>query len=305
MLVLFLVKLYLFMKKNKRLKKILLIFGIIFLIISCSEKPRKTKEPQRIISMAPNITEILYSLGMQDRIVGVSDFCKYPEEAQHKESIGGLFNPNLEKITALKPDLILATKAYESLVEKLGKDRFTIVLLPEKTVEDIYTAIDSIGTLVNCSKKATLLIASIKDSLDFYITADSQIKPRAILVLGRDAGTTRNIGISGPGAFINELWVRSGGVNAFPDLPASFAQINREDLLTVNPEIVIEFKSNKNWGLEQDSVNIKEWKDIRISAVQNRKIFVIPGNHFLIPGPRMYLLAKEYNQILQKYRFDY
>ncbi len=287
------------------LKKLLIIvFGI--LLFSCVNKNPKT-QTQRIISMAPNITEILFTLGLQDRIVAVSDFCTFPDEALEKESIGGLFNPNLEKITALKPDLILATESYQNLAEKLGKGDLKIVLLPEKTVDDIYFVIDSIGVLTNTSDKATSLVKSIKDSLEFYKAKPDQNRPSAILVLGRDAGTTRNIGISGPGAFINELWVWSGGNNAFPEIATSFVQVNREDLLTVDPEIIIEFKPNKNWSLEQENLNKTEWNNLKISAVKNSNIFIIQGEKFLIPGPRMYILAKRYRQIITKFqsqRFD-
>ena len=282
----------------------IILLVTFFLLIACVSPNQNKGETQRIISLAPNITEILFSLGLQDHIVGVSDFCTFPKEAMEKESIGGLFNPDLEKITALKPDLILATESYQGLADKLGKERFNIVLLPEKTIEDMYVTIDSIGMLTNTSEKAKILVASIKDSMDIYNAKTTQYRPSAILVLGRNSGTTRNIGISGPGAFVNELWEWSGGKNAFSHMLASFAQINREDLLIVNPEIIIEFKSNKNWGLDQDIKNKAEWRDLHISAVKNNHIFVIPGNHFLIPGPRMYLLAREYSSIILKYRLQ-
>jgi len=145
---LFLVKLYLSMMKNKQFTKTFILLVVILIMASCTSKAKKNDDAQRIVSMAPSITEVLFSLGIQDRIVGVSDFCTFPKEAMAKESIGGLFNPNLEKIAALQPDLILATKSYQNLVEKLGKDRFKIVLLPEKTTMDLYATIDSIGVQI-------------------------------------------------------------------------------------------------------------------------------------------------------------
>ena len=122
------------MNKITRIKTYILLIGVVSILFACIGKAEKSTETRRIISLAPNITEILFSLGMQDQLVGVSDYCKYPIEAMEKENIGGLFNPNLEKITALNADLILATESYQSLIEKLGEDRFKIVLLPEKTI---------------------------------------------------------------------------------------------------------------------------------------------------------------------------
>lgn len=275
---------------------------IVILLFSCSDNQKAEHARQRIISLAPNITEVLFALDLGEQVVAVSDFCNYPPQAKNKESIGGLLNPNLEKITALRPDLLIATESYRTLADKLGNKDFLIVLLPEKTVNDVYVTIDSLGTLFQREKKADSLITAIKDSLNFYRVKDTTATPSAMLVLGRSENTTRNISISSTGAFINELWEYCGGRNAFADIGSSFATLNREDLLKRDPQLIIEFKSSKNWSLEQDEANKKEWQDLNISAVKKGQIYVINGNDFLIPGPRMFRLAKKYNRIIKQYQ---
>lgn len=275
---------------------------LLMLFLSCNVEKQETHQIERIISLAPSITEILYALDLDDKVVAVSDYCLYPEEANQKESVGGLFNPNLEKITLLKPDLILATQSSQQLREKVADTRIRVVLLPEKTVEDLYKSIDSIAALNGVQNRAKTLISSIKDSLAYYRTSTIKNPPRAILVLGRDPGTTNNIGISGPGAFINELWEYVGGVNAFPDMPGSFSQVNREDLLNRNPNIIIEFKSVNDGNIPNRDTVKKEWQNLNIDAVRNGNIYLINSVKYLIPGPRIYLLAREYFKILKDYR---
>lgn len=275
---------------------------VLFFILSCSQNVQKDEHALRIISLAPNITEIIYALKGEAFLVGVSDFCNYPPEAKLKESVGGLLNPNLEKITALKPDLILATESYSDLLTRFESTTFKIILLPEKTVSDVFTSVDSIGVITGLNSNAKILHEAIKDSLDKYSKKDDEKVPNAILVLGRDAGSARNIGISGPGAFIDELWRFVGGKNTFADMSGSYVQLNKEYLLKRNPDIIIEFKANKNWTLDKIEANKKEWRDLsKLSAVQSGNIYIIPGNDYVIPGPRIYMLAKEYRQIIKSY----
>lgn len=285
-------------------KKTVLIL-LTFAIVSCSTKEKETLQSKRIISLAPNITEILFALNLGERVIGVTEYCTYPAEALSKQNVGALFNPNLEKIAALKPDLIFATESNIQLNAKLDNKRIKVVLLPERTVEDVYLAIDSIGVLTGKKQQAGTLIASIKDSLALYKGAATTQKPSAILVLGRDENSTRNIGISGPGAFINELWEFAGGVNAFPDMPGSFTQVNREDLLFRDPQIIIEFKNSETRADSSEKQLKNEWLDLNISAVKNGNIFVISGVSYLVPGPRIYLLLKEYEKILRLYHRDH
>lgn len=284
------------------MRKIILFVAFLLLFgAGCDSVAKKVKTEKRIISLSPNITEILYALEAQDELVAVTDYCQFPKQVKQKQKIGGLFNPDLEKITALRPDLILATEAFKGQLKKFRDDRFNIVLLPEKTTYDIYVAIDSIGTLVGKEKKAQNLITALKDSMRVYQNKRVNFNPEAILVLGKEEGSSRNIGISGPGAFINEIWEWCGGKNSFPDLPSSYGQVSREEVLVRNPDIIIEFKYNKNNSIEELEKSKNDWKDLKISAVGKNHIYHIVGPEYIIPGPRMYLLAKKYQQIIHHF----
>ena len=281
--------------------KIIFCCFLFLLFLSCTSGQQKSSKEQRIISLAPSITEILYALQLDEKVVGVTEYCTFPPEVKKKEVVGGLLNPNLEKIASLRPTLILATRSNAQLKTKVRDPNIKIVLLPENSVEDLYFSIDSIAVLNGVQKRAESLISAIQDSLQKYRLNRAGSRPEAILVLGRDPGTTSNIGLSGPGAFINELWEACGGRNAFADMPGSFSQVNREDVLSRNPNIIIEFKTLPNWNSSMLTGLKKEWQDLQIDAVKKGNIYVLNGINFLVPGPRIYLLAREYYKILQKY----
>ncbi|MGD9900587.1 MAG: ABC transporter substrate-binding protein [Calditrichaceae bacterium] len=295
-------------------KRILLIIMSAFLIIQCAGEqkndgqlyPNGKKVPDRIISLSPNITEIVYALGLEDKLVAVTDFCDYPADARQKEKVGGLLNPNLEKIVSLKPDLIIGPPSYYETAEKLSAQGIRSLLLPMDKVNEIYSSIDSIGRVCKSVQRAENLNQAIRDSIKYY---NSKIKelaiemPSAMLVLGREPGTTRNISVLGPGSFIDEIWEGAGAINSFADMKMAFAQVNREAVITRKPELIIEFKFKDEWNDQKNRQNLEEWSDTDdIPAVLNKQIYVLTGDYTLIPGPRTYQLVKDFYLILNKYR---
>jgi iron complex transport system substrate-binding protein len=283
-----------------------IFYLIVFcLLIACpSYQSKSTQQVQRVISLAPNITEMIYALNQQSRLVAVTDYCNYPPEAKSKGTIGALLNPNLEKIISLKPELLIGTSAHSELAIKLASKRLKTILLPNDTVDEILMSIDSIGILLDCREQAEQLVQSIKDSIDeYHIYTDSLSakRPRAMLVLGREPGTTRNIGVIGSHNYMDSLWTLMGGINLFGDLNTKFAQVSREIIIQRNPDLIIEFKIEDEWDTEKTKINLEEWQDLHlVKAVNKNQIYVIPHEYAFIPGPRIYLLAKSYANIYKR-----
>lgn len=288
------------------MKQLLHLFFLILLIAACQTSPdnNQSHDIERVISFSPHITEIIFALGAEDKLVGISDFCTYPPETDQIERIGGLLNPNLEKLLGLKADLLIGTPAHNDLSLKLAKQGLHTVLLPNDKFEDIFSAIDSIGILLNKTDQAQNLQRAIRDSLAFYLAQTSQLKqmPKALLSIGREPGTTRKITASGNETFIAEMWLKAGAQNVFADLPAKYAQISHEALLTLDPDLIIEFKFKEKWNSEKNIANKKEWSGLHnLKAVRNGQVYVLNGDYTLIPGPRIYLLARDYMKTIQEY----
>ncbi len=290
---------------NKWLTRLVVV--IVFFLVGCKNQPARifNTTPQRVISLSPHITEIIFALEQQNKLVAVSDFCSFPPQVKNMERIGGLLNPNLEKILLLKPDVLIGTPSHASLAQKLAAYDIKSILLPNDSLNDLFLTIDSLGHFFQCTLKAQAVIKSIKDSLTFY-TKQSRLllnhAPKAALIIGRDPGTVRHLTVVGPHTFLDSIWVLSGGKNVFDDLKIKYTQVGQESFLTRQPEIIIEFKFNEKWNAQKARLNLLEWQDLHnVLAVRHKQIYVLTGNYTLIPGPRIYLLAKDFYHILQRF----
>ena len=279
------------------------------LLFGCQTGSKKPAHAvQRVISLSPHITEVIYALGQQDKLAAVTDFCKYPPQAARKPKIGGLLNPNLERIITLRPDLLIGTPAHEELRQKLKAEGLPCLLIPNDRLSDVFTTIDTIGAVLNCRNRARQLVRQIKDSLNAYarLSAGKISEPiRAMLVIGRDAPELKNITVAGSETFLSEVWQLVGGQNAFADLPVKYATVNPEAIQTHNPDCIIEFKFGQKWDEKKDRENRKQWsKFAMLSAVQKKRIFVFTGDYTLIPGPRIFKLARDYSRIVKRFNME-
>ena len=273
-------------------------------MLGCAKNlPIQGGNTEKVVSLSPHITEIIYALKQQQKLVAVTDFCTYPAEAQNKTKIGGLINPNLEQIISLKAGLFIGTPAHSELAKKLARQNINCVLLPNDNLQDIFTSIDSIGKLLDCRATADSLNRALSDSILFYTNKAKKLDkhPRTMLAIGRESGSVRKITVSGGSTFISSLWNGAGGENVFSDLPAKYALINREALLAEDPDVIIEFKFKEAWDSNKQRQNLSEWSELaNLKAVKNAQIYVLTGDYTLIPSPRIYLLLKDYYQILYK-----
>ena len=196
------------------------------------------KIPQRIISLAPGNTEIIYALGLADKLVAVTDYCDYPPEAKEKPKIGGFSTPNLEEIVNHSPDLILATSIHEDeIIPNLENRGMTVLALDAKTLAEVLTAINLVGKITGQEEKTTSLLADMRDRIktitDKTETLSQEQKPKVFYIIRGDPLWT-----AGSGTSIHELIKMAGGVNVFQDL-ASYSTTSLEAVIEANPEIII------------------------------------------------------------------
>jgi iron complex transport system substrate-binding protein len=272
------------------------LFSILFVVVLI---PQLLAAPQRIISLSPHLTEILFALGAGERVVAVTNFCQYPAEAQQKQKIGGFIDINLEQIIALKPDLILGVPAHDKLRDQLRSFGIEVHTYPNETVRDIFATIESVGTDIGASEQGRAIVKVLEDSLNSIVQKGQNNKSvAAMLVIGREPGSTRNITVAGPNTFISEIWQMAGGINIFSDLPVRYGTVNLEELLVRNPAAIIEF------DVKSDTASVihsgkSEWAGLEVAAVVNGNTFTVAGTHTLIPGPRMLLLARQFAQVIR------
>lgn len=244
-------------------------------------------EPKTVVSLAPSITEIIYALGKGDTLVGRTTYCNYPEEATKIEEIGTLMEPNVEKITSIKPDLIIgSTHLDEKIVKQLEELGMKIVYINEsEDIEGSYKTITSIGEILNANEVATKTVNEMKTKIDAVVAKvkDTTTKPSVYYVVGFDF-------TAGKDTFINQLIELAGGKNAADDVEGWSYSI--EKLVEKNPDIII----TDNALVEE--VKTKEfYKDL--TAVKNGQLYGVNGDIFSRQGsPRLAEAVEELAKII-------
>ena len=279
-----------------RVINILLIAIAIFFIQGCtSESDKNIKEknksiPQRIISMAPSITETLFALDLGDRVVGVTNYCKYPAEAQKRDKVGGYIDPNFEAITALKPDLVIVGKDAESSIAQLKKLEIETLVVDYSSVEGILDSFIKIGDVCGVQKRANDLVQDSRRKIEKIKQLTKDLPRKTVLVcVGRNIGSEKlsEIYASGKDTFYDQLIEYAGGVNAYNESLVKTPVISAEGLIRINPEVIIDLAPDlESLNLSEKDV-IKEWSALKdVSAVKENRVYVLTGDYVTLPGPR-------------------
>jgi len=242
--------------------------------------------PQRIVSLAPSNTEILFSLGLADKIVAVTDYCDYPPEAKEKPSIGGFSTPNLEEVVALSPDLILATSIHEKrIIPQLEGKGMTVFALNPKTLDEVLEAITLAGKVTGEEEKASGLIAEmenrIKTVTDKADGLPENERPRVLYIVWHDP-----LMAAGSETLQDDLIEKAGGINIARDF-SGYADISLEAFIAANPEVMI---AGGGHGSGEDLTFQFAKTEPRLAntaARQNNRVYMIDGNLTSRPGLRI------------------
>jgi iron complex transport system substrate-binding protein len=271
----------------------LTVFSVIFFTnTSCAREVTDeigrrvniTPAPQRIVSLAPGITETLYALGLDDKITGVTGYCNWPPRARQKPRIGGFTNPSVEKIVSLKPDLIIATADgnRKDTVNQLQRIGLPVYVTNPSDTEKILKSILNIGEITNSNDAAKKLVAKLRRRLN---NIDSQtknkIKPRVFFQIGLEPVIT-----AGSGTLINEVIGRAGGVNIAYNDTARYPRYSAEGIMAGSPDIIL-FAPMAND--KEFTVVKKFWNKYgEIPAVKNRRIYPINTDLISRASPRIF-----------------
>lgn len=245
--------------------------------------------PQRIISTSPSITEILFELGLGDRVVGVTNFCSFPEEACKLPRIGGLLNPNVEIWITLKSDLIIHQDDSHKLKANADNLRIRTLAVSLKSLEHIYAAIKIIGATMGVPVNADRLIQKLQSGINSFKTRLAGVKKKSVLLLLGDVDEPgRELYAVSKTTFLGELLRLAGGENIMTDTLAQYPIISKEFVIRQSPEVIIEAGPKSNLTSEQKKRRMKEWSRYpTLRAVKTKNIKFIGASYILIPGPRL------------------
>jgi iron complex transport system substrate-binding protein len=234
--------------------------------------------PERIISLAPSNTEILFALGLGDKVVGVTMYCDYPAEAQDKEKVGDYYEPDIEKIIALQPDLILATDFHRfDLIPALEEQGFAVFALAPQTLEDVLESIQGIGQITDKETKALELVNGMTSKIEEIgePTEELEEEPRVFYMTWHDPMWT-----VGRNTWIDDLITVAGGMNIFSEYFESGAMVELEWVVFLNPEIIVTSEWSYDWALNATEL-------AGTNASQTDRIYTFDDDLAQRPGPRL------------------
>jgi len=259
--------------------------------------------PARIISTAPSITEVLYALGLGDRVVGDTTFCRYPPDAQKKPKIGTYLEPNLEAIASLRPDLVIIQNNPVRLAQRLQSLKLRVLEVNYETPAAVYVAIQRIGAAAGVPGRAAKLVATLQQEIETVRTKTKDLPRRRVMfIIGRTPNTLGGLVAVGSAPYLNELIEAAGGVNVFRDARAAYPNVNLEEVLARNPEVIIDMGDMAAAGdaTEQHKrAVVALWgRYSTLAAVKEHRVFAVASEVFVVPGPRIGEAARAFAHML-------
>jgi iron complex transport system substrate-binding protein len=287
---------------SRRIATILLLLGA-FTLFSCSGRGTRSAETQqqtrevtdeagrkvtipatveRIVSLAPNLTEIVYAIGAGDRLVGNTTFCDYPPEAKSVEKVGDTTQPSIERILALRPQLVLVSTAsqLEAFTKQLNEHQIAVYITDPHDLEGVFRSILIVGDLLNKSVAASELVKQLRARSEKVERAVAELPPVSVFfqLSGQPLYT------AGKGSFVTNLIERAGGRSVTSDVNEAWPRLSDEAALASRPEAVIMLSGDAMGAAANTNVAAA----LRHSpAVQNGRVYVIDGDLLTRPGPRL------------------
>ena len=240
-------------------------------------------DPRRVVALAPNITEIIFALGQQQRLKGVTTYSDYPTAAQQIPKVGSYIRLDLERIVALKPDLCIATRDGNprALIDRLESLHIPVFAVDPQSLESVIQTVHDLGAILNAAERADSLVQAMRVRIQRVRTrvAAASTRPRVFFQVG-----IAPVIAAGTDTFVDELIVYAGGKNCVTGKTA-YPRFSREQVLVLNPDVMIISSMARGAAFEKIRKEWYRWSNL--SAVRHNRIHVVNADLFNRPSPRL------------------
>ncbi|MDR1019884.1 MAG: helical backbone metal receptor [Synergistaceae bacterium] len=260
--------------------------------------------PQKILSLSPAATEILFDLGLGDRVVGVTDYCTWPPEAKSKQSVGDMMHVNMETVVSMDPDIVVVSSMnthIESQIKALG---YPAAVVGQDNFEEVLDSMLRVGEACGVEDTAKRRVGELIGAVEALTLKpggkDGKKPPRVLVVVGRDIDDTsfKKTYVAGPRSFYNDLLNRSAAVNAYPD-DLLYANVSQEGLLRMDPDLIIELVGEHGMTNVDTKSILAQWKKVKdLRAAQSGNVAVIRGDFAFRVGPRYPLVLEAFKKAI-------
>ena len=256
--------------------------------------------PRRIISLVPATTEMLFAMGAGGRVAGVSNYDRFPPDVAKLPRVGGLLDPDVERVLSLKPDLVIVYDTQADLIRQLERARIPIFGYRHRDLRDITETMRTLGARIGARDAANAAASRIEQQL---ATTGRRVagrpRPKTLLVFGREQGTLRHINASGGYGFLHDLLELAGGANVLADLTKQAVDMSSELVLTRAPEVILELHYGDSLRPERLGPERLVWNALAsVPAVKTNRVYLLGGDEFVVPGPRIVIAAERFAGVL-------
>ena len=283
---------------------VLLLVAALAVTATIAAQPSVT--PQRIISAVPAVTEILFAVGAGPDIVGIGSFDQLPAGSREITRVGGLLDPDMERIFTLQPDLVILYASQTDPIEQLKRAGIQVLTYEHRGLSDIPSMIRMLGERTGHAQQAVAVATRLETGLaDIQARVAGRTRPRTLLVFSREPRTLRNVYASGGVGFLHDMLDIAGGDNVFTDVrDERVAQVSSEAILTASPDVIIEIRNDTMFGAATDDEERAVWQRLTtLPAVRTNNVHFLTGNQFVVPGPRVLEATEQLARVLHPSAF--
>ena len=247
----------------------------------------RTQPPSRIVSLIPAVTEMLFAIGAGPQVIAVGSFDAFPPEIEKLPRVGALLDPDLERILSLRPDLVIVYGTQTDLRAQLDRAGIPQFVYRHARLADVTDTMRALGQRVGRGAESARAAAAVENGLAAVRQrVAGRLRPRTLLVFGREPGTLRGIFASGGFGFMHDMLDTAGGENVFADVPRESVQATSELVLARRPDVIVEVRAESATG--RDRTELAVWRNLpAVPAVRNGRVHLIADARAVVPGPRV------------------
>lgn len=266
-----------------------LVFFVSFVVFFASFVVAFQPRPQRIVSLVPALTEMLYAIGAGPQVVAVSSYDAYPPDVTALPRVGALLDPDTERIISLKPDLVITYGSQVDLQAQMKRANIPTFDYRHGGFAHILVTMKELGARTGRDAAATQAVAAIEARLAAVrARVAGKPRPRTLLVFSREPKTLRNMYVSGGRGFLHDMLAMAGGDNVFGDVDRESVQVSTETILAHAPDVILELRPDDIPAGQPMQDELASWARLAaVPAVKSRRVLFIAGQAITVPGPRV------------------
>ncbi len=263
--------------------------GVLLVVALTSVASAWQPRPQRIVSLVPALTEMLYAMGAGPQVVAVSSYDDYPPEVRSLPRVGALLDPDTERIIALKPDLVITYGSQVDLQGQMSRASIPIFDYRHGGLSHILVTMKELGARTGRAAEAERAVSTIETRLAAVrARVAGKRRPRTLLVFSREPLVLRNMYVSGGRGFLHDMLEVAGGDDAFADIDRESMQASTEAILARAPEVILELRPQEIPEGPQTQAELASWSRLAsVPAVRNKRVILVSGRAVTVPGPRI------------------